>query len=251
MSRARSGIMVDYPKRGIGEPLEVRPWRTDEDVMSPVHMEMPDVRAVLRHATPRILEGTVVPLLVFVVGLHLIGVWGAMVGGLVWVYSAIAVRTITRRRVPGILVLGALTLTARTAIAVLSHSVVVYFLQPSLATMLIATAFLLSVPFDRPLAQRLAADFCPLPDAMHANAHVRRFFRQITLLWAFAQAANAALTVWLLFTQSLGAFVVLRTVVSAGVTVVAIAVSAAWFKRSMGRHGIVVNLPAWRRATEA
>ncbi len=129
----------------------------------------------------------------------------------------------------------------------MADSVVVYFLQPSLATMLVAGAFLLSVPLDRPLAGRLAADFCPLSTEMHANTHVRRFFRQISLLWAFVQAANAGITVWLLFSQSLSTFVLLRTVASASVTIVAIVGSALWFKRSMARNGIVVHLPGWRR----
>jgi hypothetical protein len=212
------------------------------------HMHIPDLRTVARHAAPRFIEGTLVPLVLFVAGLHLIGVWGAMAAGLVWVYTAIGVRLWLRRPVPGLLLLGATTLTARSIVALAAHSVVVYFLQPSLGTILVAAAFLISVPLDRPLAQRLAADFCPLPIEMHANTHVRRFFRHVSLLWAFAQTANAALTIWLLFSQSIGTFVVLRTVVSAGVTVTAIAASTLWFKRSMARNGIVVQLPTWRRA---
>ena len=215
--------------------------------MTSEQMEIPDLRTVLRHAAPRFVECTLVPLVLFLVFLRLLGVWGAMTAGLVWVYSLLLVRACTHRRIPGILMLGALTLTARTIIAILADSVVVYFLQPSLATMLVAGAFLLSVPLDRPLAGRLAADFCPLSTEMHANTHVRRFFRQISLLWAFVQAANAGITVWLLFSQSLSTFVLLRTVVSASVTIVAIVASALWFKRSMGRNGIIVHLPGWRR----
>jgi len=211
------------------------------------HMEIPDLRTLARHAAPRFIEGTLVPLALFLIGLHVLGVWAAMIAGLAWVYSAIGVRLWLRRPIPGILALGALTLTARTIVAIVSHSVVVYFLQPSLGTMLIAGAFLFSVPFDRPLAGRLAADFCPLPDTMHGNAHVRRFFRQISLLWAFAQTANAGITIWLLFSQSLSTFVVLRMVASTSVTVTAIIVSALWFKSSMRRNGIDVRLPAWRR----
>jgi hypothetical protein len=211
------------------------------------HMEIPDLRTVVRHAAPRFIEGTLVPLVLFLIGLHFIGVWAAMFAGLVWVYSAIGVRLCLRRPVSGLLALGALTLTARTIVAIVSHSVVVYFLQPSLGTMLIAGAFLLSVPFDRPLAGRLAADFCPLPSTMHANTHVRRFFREISLLWAFAQTANAGITIWLLFSQSLSTFVVLRMVVSTSVTLAAIAISALWFRSSMRRNGIDVRLPAWRR----
>jgi len=216
--------------------------------MSPVHLDIPDLRTIARHTAPRILEGTICPLVIFLATLHVFGRWGAVLAGLVWVYAAIAVRLVLRRRIPGVLVLGAVTMTSRTIIAFATGSIVVYFLQPSLGTMLVATAFLASVPLGRPLAARLASDFCPLPDDVRANDHVRRFFRQISLLWAFAHTMNAAITIWLLVTQSVSTFVVGRAVVSFTCTVGAIAVSALWFRASMARHGIVVTLPRWRAA---
>jgi Protein of unknown function (DUF3159) len=215
--------------------------------MSAVHLDIPDLRTVLRHAAPRFIESTLVPLLLFMVGLRVLGVWGAMIAGLVWVYSAIGVRLVLRRRVPGILFLGAATLTARTAISLASGSTIVYFLQPSLGTALVATAFLISVPLGKPLAGKLAADFCPLPDEMYANEHVRRFFRRISLLWAFAQASNATITIWLLLTQSLATFVLARVAVSWSVMITTIIVSTLWFRHSMARNGIQVRMPSWRR----
>ncbi len=214
--------------------------------MTAVHFDIPDLKTIFRHAAPRIIEGTLIPIALLLVTLRVLGTHGAMFAGIVWVYSAIGFRVVRRRPIPGILLIGAATLTARTAIALLSGSMVVYFLQPSLGTALVATAFLVSVPLNRPLAAKLATDFCPLPDDVRSNAHVRRFFRQISLLWAFAQACNAAITIWLLLSQSLATFVVARMFVSWTVTVTAIIVSALWFRRSMARHGIVVNLPSWR-----
>ena len=117
--------------------------------------------------------------------------WGAVLIGLGWTYAAVARRLIMGQRVPGILLLTAVTLTARTVVALASGSVVLYFLQPTLGTALVAAAFLLSVPLGRPLAERLARDFCPIPSGVLAHASVRRFFLQITLLWAFTQLANA------------------------------------------------------------
>lgn len=211
-----------------------------------MHFEIPDLRTLLRHALPRFLEGTLVPLVLFLVFLHVLGVWGAMTAGLGWVYAAIAYRLLRRRSVPGILLIGALTMTTRMIITVASGSVLVYFLQPSLGTALVACAFLLSVPLGRPLAGKLAADFVPLSTEMHANTHVRRFFRQVSLLWAFAQTLNAALTIWLLLTQSIGTFVLASRAVSLTVTVSAIVASTLWFRRSMAKNGIVVQLPRWR-----
>jgi hypothetical protein len=60
--------------------------------------------------------------------------------------------------------------------------------------------------------------------------------------------AQAAITIWLLFSQSVGTFVVLRSAVSTTVTVAALVASVLWFKRSMKRNGIHVKLPTWRRA---
>jgi hypothetical protein len=213
-----------------------------EPSSSPFEVEIPHALTVARHAIPRIVEGTIVPLGLFLLGLRVIGVWGAMFAGLGYVYSAILVRLVLRRAVPGILAIGALTLTVRTIIALLSHSTVVYFLQPSLGTIAVSAAFLLSVPFGRPLAGKLAADFCPLSHEVHGNEHVRNFFCRISLLWAAAQAANAALTLWLLFSQSISTYVVFRSVVSFGTTVTAIAISALWFRHHMRRHGITVRM---------
>jgi hypothetical protein len=211
------------------------------------HFEMPRLRTLARHAAPHVIEGTVVPLALFLLTLHFLGVWGAVLIGLGWTYAAVARRLVMRQRVPGILLLTAATLTARTIVAMASGSVVVYFLQPTLGTALVAAAFLLSVPLGRPLAERLARDFCPIPSGVLARAPVRRFFLQISLLWAFTQLANAAVTLWLLLSQSLATFLVAKTLVSWGLTGGAIIVSTLWFRRSMRRHGIL----APRRAAAA
>lgn len=201
--------------------------------------EMPRLRALARHAVPRVVEGTVLPVLIFLVTLRLLGVAGAVAAGLLWSYTAIGRRLVVGKRVPGILVIGAATLTARSVLALATKSMFVYFLQPTLGTVLVSLAFLLSVPLGQPLAERLAHDFFPLPEAMTSNRHVRIFFRRITLLWAATQLANAAITIWLLLSQSTGTFVATKPFVSLGLTGGAIAVSVLWFRRSMARAGVL------------
>jgi hypothetical protein len=213
------------------------------------HFEMPRLRTLARHAAPHVVESTIVPLALFLLTLHFLGVWGAVLIGLGWTYTAVVRRLLMGQRVPGILVLAAVTLTARTVVAMASGSVVVYFLQPTLGTALVAGAFLLSVPLRRPLAERLARDFCPIPSGVLAHAPVRRFFLQISLLWAFTQLANATVTLWLLFSQSLATFLVAKTLVSWGLTGGAIVVSTLWFRRSMRRHGVLAPRPAVVPAT--
>jgi hypothetical protein len=201
--------------------------------------EIPRLRSLARHAVPHVVEATIIPLTIFYLSLWLIGVWGALLAALGWSYAAVARRLVMRRRVPGILVLGSLALTVRTVVAFGSGSVYVYFLQPTLGTMVVAAAFLLSVPAGRPLAERLAADFCPLPQSLLATPAVRRFFMRISLLWALTNMLNAVVTLWLLVSQDLATYLVAKTVTSWVITGAAIAISAVWFKRSMRRHGVL------------
>lgn len=198
-----------------------------------------------RHALPNIVEASIIPLAVFYGALWTVGVWGGLIAALIWSYTAVIRRVVTRTPVPGLLLLGLVGITARTAMAVASGSVFVYFLQPTLTTVLVGGIFLLSVPAGRPLAHRLAGDFCPLPDSFMGSPPVRRFFARITLLWAFVQLTNAAVSLWLLATQSVETYVLARAVLSWGLTGAAIVASTLYFKRSMRRHGITIH---WRGA---
>jgi len=175
----------------------------------------------------------------FYLALWLVGVGGALAGALLWSYGALLRRVLMGKRVPGLLVLGTLALTARTIVAVSTGSLFVYFLQPTLVTVATAGAFLLSVPAGRPLAERLASDFVPLPPGLIAHPVVRRLFLRITLLWAFIMLANAALTLWLLVSQPVVVFVAARALASLVLTGGAVVSSTVWFRRSMARHGLI------------
>jgi hypothetical protein len=203
------------------------------------HFEIPRLRTLARHALPNVIEGTLVPVGLFLVMLHFLGVWGAMAVGLGWSYAAVLRRLVARKPVPGIMILGAVTLTARSVLAFATGSSFIYFLQPTLGTALVAIAFLLSVPLGRPLAQRLAADFCPIPPHVMANHHVRRFFLQISVLWALSGFLNVSVALWLQFSQSVGTFVFAKSLASGAITATAVAISVVWFKRSMTRHGVL------------
>ena len=78
---------------------------------------IPSIRSVVRHALPNVIEGKLVPLVLFIAFLELIGTAWALVVALVWSVGAIAIRTVTGRRIPGLVVLSATTLAARTVAA--------------------------------------------------------------------------------------------------------------------------------------
>jgi hypothetical protein len=187
-----------------------------------------------RHSTPRLIESTIIPLGLFYGFLHLAGLWGALIAGLGWSYAAVTRRLLQGDKVPGVLILATAGITVRTAVAAASGSFFLYFLQPSLWTVAVAGAFLLSVPAGRPLAELLAADFCPLPPALLARPDIKRIFVRITLLWGFVNLANAALTIWLLETTPMVTYVAARTVVSWVVTGLGFSLSVLWFKRVVG-----------------
>jgi hypothetical protein len=210
------------------------------NVSNHARVEIPHLRALGRHAVPHLLEATIIPLGLFYATLSWLGIWGAILVGLGWSYAAILRRLIQRKGVPGLLLLGTFGLTARTVVALASHSVFVYFLQPTFTTVGIAAAFLVSLALEQPLAQRLAGDFCPFPDGFFSQPGVKRFFAQITVLWGFVQLANAAITITLLITQPVATYVAARAVISVVVTVGAVAASAWWFRKSMRHHGIEV-----------
>jgi intracellular septation protein A len=209
-------------------------------------IHLPAVGQILRVAASHLIEATIAPLALFYVLLAAAGLRWALVGALVWSYSAVARRLVSHQRVPGILLLGTALFTVRTFLALATGSTFVYFLQPTLGTFLVAALFLLSVRTGRPLAERLAHDFCPLPPDLLGNTRVQRFFLRISLLWALVYVVNGFATLTLLLTSSLGMFLVLRTAASTALTVAAIACSYLWFRRSLRHEGVVLRWAAIR-----
>lgn len=201
------------------------------------HFELPRLRELFKRAIPQILEATLIPLGLFYAALYALGPKGAICIALAWNYSALLRRLWRRERLPGVLLIATLGLTARSALALVSKgSLFVYFLQPSLATALLGGAFLLSIPLGRPLAEKLAHDFVPMPPSFFKRPKVRQLFVKISLLWALVSLANAAGTVALLVNFPIGTYLAAKTGFSAVLTIGAIALSSWWFRRSLRRH---------------
>jgi hypothetical protein len=200
--------------------------------------EMPGLGALARHALPNVVQGVLLPVGVFYLFLWLAGMWGAIIAGLAWSWLAVAYRVVTRQRVPGLLLLGALGLTARTAIAVATESVFIYFLQPTLGTIAMAVAFLFSVPAGRPLAARLAGDFLPMPGWFADHPAIRRFFVRITVLWAGIHLATAGIALWLLISQPVSVYVAAKAGSTSLLWIAGVAGSTSWFLRLLNRHDL-------------
>lgn len=193
--------------------------------------EPPKLRSLAQHGLPSLIEGTLAPVAIFYGALWVVGMWGALIAALVWSYGAVARRILRREPVPGLVLVSALTITVRTAIAMATGSVFVYFLQPTLGTAALGLAFLGSMSMKRPLLQKLASDFLPVSPEFFTQPFVRRFFMRISLLWAMVMLSNAAVTTWMLVTLPVSTFVVTKTVASLLMIGTAIVFSVAWFRR--------------------
>lgn len=187
----------------------------------------PRLGAVIRRVSVSLLVACVVPAVLFYACFRLADVWVAMAVALGWSYGAIAWRACTRRRPSGLLYLTAAVMTVRTLVAVLLDSTYLYFLQPIVTDGVIAALFLLSLATARPVVARLAGDFYPLDDELSVRPGIRRLFWRLTLLWGALGAAKAAGTLWLLESQPLDTFVLVKTVTAPSLNGLAVAATIA------------------------
>jgi intracellular septation protein A len=192
---------------------------------------MPPLGRLALRAVPRVVEGAVCPTVLFVALLHWLGIGAAIAGGVAWSTAVIVVRRSLGRRVPTIVLLGLGMVFVRATLALVTGSSFVYFLQPTLGTAVAGLLLLGSAVAGRPLVLRLARDFCPLPVDTMSDAHFRRFFLGLSFLWGAAQLLNASVTLWLLVSQSVGTYVIARTVMSWSLTAAVIGISVVWFTR--------------------
>lgn len=187
----------------------------------------PGLGLVIRRVAVSLLIATVIPATLFYVVLVAYDVWSAIVAALVWSYAAIAWRRVTGRRPSGLLLLTAVVMTGRTAIAVVADSTFLYFLQPIISDGVVAATFLLSLATARPMVARLAGDFYPMDHELSLRPRIRRLFWRLTVMWALLCAGKAAGTLWLLGSQSMESFVLLKSVLVLALNAVAVGVTIA------------------------
>ena len=198
---------------------------------------IPNLRDVVRHALPNVIEGKIIPLLLFIGFLEFAGTMWALLIALTWSVATVTYRKATNRRVPGLIVLSTVALAARTIAAVATGSMVIYFLQPTISTVLVGLAFMISVPLGNPLAQKLAYDVFPFDDVTKSHPLVRQFFVRLSAIWAITSMVNASITVWLLLTQSVTTFVLVKSVLGPMTAVVTIGAGWIWFRLTLNRTG--------------
>lgn len=192
---------------------------------------------VARHLT----EAVLIPIGLFygiVVGF---GLTAALIAALAWAWCAVGARVVRRTRPPVLLLAATGLSTLQVFITYLADSATAFFLQPTAATFAFAAALLLSLRLKRPLIQRLAHDFCPLPDDVVGSAPLRRFFHRLSLLWAAVLLVQAGMTLAMLLTIPTTISVPASTAASVPVFLVGLTLSYVWFRASLRRGGFVLS----------
>ena len=207
-------------------------------------LRIPTLRQLARRAIPQGIEGTVIPLGVFLLSMHFLGLTVAIAAGLGCCAATMTWRVATKRQVHGFLIVGALALLARSILAMLTGSAFLYFLQPIITTAFIAAAFLVSVWIQRPLAQRFASDFCDIPEHIYEERRVHQYFQRCSLMWAAVSVTNVAITLWLLMSAPVGIYLVAKASLTIVANFGAVVASVVWFKRLVKRHALDALMPA-------
>lgn len=181
------------------------------------HHRLPGPIAIARHALPTLTLSTFIPMALFYLGWYTEGRSAAFALALGWALTLLGYRSVRRQRIPAMLILTTVLLVLRTAIAVMSGSTRLYFMQPVATTCIIGLLFLISVAAGRPLITKLAADVFPLPTEVAEHEEVREHFRKLSFLWAAIYFVNAAVTLLLLLNLPVSAFVATHSFVGMGI----------------------------------
>ena len=174
-----------------------------------------------------LLVAVVIPGVVFYVALVASGITAAVLLALAWTYGAIVWRKVTNRPMSGLLALTVTIMTAKTIFTLMTGNTFVYFFQPVVTDAAVGALFLGSLATARPVVARLAPDFYPMHPEVADRPRIKRLFWRLTLMWSFVILAKGVVTLWLLTSQSMVNFVLLKNVAMLSLTVAAVAVTIA------------------------
>ncbi|MBA2953718.1 hypothetical protein GON03_05270 [Nocardioides sp. MAH-18] len=181
----------------------------------------------------------VAPAVLFATTLVVVSLTAAVVVALAWMTSTMCWRKATRRPVSGLLVLALGIMTVKTAFMLATGNAFIYFLQPVVVDLVVATVFLGSLWSAVPVVARLAPDFYPVDASLAARPGVRSLFRGLTLFWGIVILAKGSLTLGLLMSLSTVDFVLIKGSAILTLTLLAIVTTVAWSVSVARREGLL------------
>ena len=215
--------------------------RAPDDLSPTPISHRPSFQAIMRRLTVSLSVACVVPAMMFYAVLVTINVAAAVIAALTWTYAATAWRRLTSRPVSGLLVLTMVLLTIRTVITLSTGNTFIYFFQPVVSDGVVAVIFLASLATATPVVGRLAADFYPMDRDVAARPRIRRLFWHLTLLWALVGLVKGGVGFWLLQSQSLVDFVLIKNILVICVTALAVAVTIWASTYVARREGLIAR----------
>ncbi len=199
----------------------------------------PGLGSIVRGLVVSLTIACVIPGLLFYLALVTIGVETAIVVALAWSCGAIGWRHATNRAPSGLLALTVAIMTVRTVAALASGNTFVYFIQPVISDGLVASVFLLSLLTARPVVARMAGDFYPMTHDLAARPRIRRLLWRLTLMWGVVCLARGLVSLYLLESQSLVTFVVVKNITLVSMTMLATAATVAASARVARQEGLL------------
>jgi len=202
----------------------------------PVHLPLRDI---LVRVAVSLGTAVVVPGVLFWTTLVTFNIATAVIVALVWMVSAMSWRWATNRRVSGLLLFTVGILTAKTAVTLTTGNTFIYFAQPVLVDITVATIFLGSLWSSRPVIARLAPEFYPMDAAFAARPEVRSHLRRLTLMWGLVILAKGCVTLWLLESLSTANFVLIKSSAIITLTLLAATTTVAMSAVVARREGLL------------
>jgi hypothetical protein len=201
-------------------------------------IEMPGWRPILRQVLTRVLMVSLLPMAVFYLTVSTLGLRAAALTTAAGYYGVLLTRLLRRRPVLAAAFFTAGLLALRTVVVFCTGSAFLYFIQPVIGTVAVATTFAASVLVGRPVLERLAHDFCPISTDLSQHLRKARFFDWLSIVWATTYGVNAVGTTWLLTNASLNGFLVVKAVLGPVITMTAATTSYLLFRVMMRRHQV-------------
>jgi hypothetical protein len=205
---------------------------------SPRVIEMPGWRPILRQVVTRVVLVSLLPMAVFYTTLTMFGLRPAALVTAALYYAGLLARVVRRQPVLAAALFTAGLLSLRTITVFCTGSAFLYFMQPVVGTVAVATVFAASALAGRPVLDRLAHDYCPFSAELSTQLRQARFFSWLSVIWATTYGVNAVGTVWLLTNASLNGFIVIKAVLGPVITLGAALTSYLVFRATMRQQNV-------------
>jgi hypothetical protein len=161
-------------------------------------------------AVPAITVATVIPLGLFYGVSWLAGMRAGIIASLVWAWAMLLRQMVGGRKLSGLLILTAATLSIRCVTWVVHQSTFTYFAVPVAETVAMSALFIATLILGKPLLVSLARDFVPSLGDHLAREKYRPLVRRLSCVWGLVYLGSAASSALLLTTQNLHLFLLLH-----------------------------------------